>query len=1109
MSLRPEAPGNLRDIRPEARVATGQSWSPPAQFEEYRLSQLVGRGRMGQVYLAYDTVLARNVAVKFVSAVVPSPAARERFLTEARAAARIQHPNVVSVYRVGEHDGRPYLISEFIRGQTLDKLQKPLAWQRVLEIGMELARGLAAAHRGGVLHRDLKPQNAIIAPDGHVKLLDFGLAKLDVENGEPLPRPTPARRTTIRDPNETIAPEDGEPQAARLQPGWAFAVEASPLGPAAEAAGPLATPPANTTDTLTVTGLIMGTPDYMSPEAWRGELATRSSDVYSLGAVLYELCAAHPPYGRARLRELADLVQARDARPLLDAAPTVDPRFATIIDRCLRRDPAARFANGDALREALEELSRIASAPGLPEGNPYRGLRPFEAEHRALFFGRADEVGIILDRLRSEPFLLLAGDSGVGKSSICRAGVLPLAPRALEGGRQWTTASMVPGRDPLRALAAALARAAGLPEDELSLARAREPERLVREVRLKLGETRGALIFADQLEELVTVSDTTSARLADEVLALLARGVPGLKLVATVRADLLTRVAELPAFGPELARALYLVRPLTPERVREVILGPARATGIHFESEALVDELVQATANAAGGLPLLQFALTELWEARDHERALITTAALSSIGGVAGALARHADTLLAALHPGQRDASRRMLMRLVTLDGTRARRTEGELTGAHPVARAALDALVRGRIVVAHESGGESVFEVAHEVLLQGWTTLRNWLVADQDQRLLVDRLGIAAAEWDRLGRAREGLWAGKQLAEAARLSLEELNPREAAFVQASRGAQNRARRRRYTVVLGAPLLVAGTLGAVEVASRHDVNQRIGAFTAEARGAADKARAQAMIVAELRQRALRSFDAGDREQGQGTWASAQAVATEVELGYAEAANSLEAALTLGPTRQELRALMADVLFDRALLLADGQSTRQMGELLKRLALYDDGGERRARWNAAAALTLNLKPPGTTVVIERVVAGVKSTLVSQRAGPAATTPLTSRLTPGAYIVAARAPGRTPVRAPVLLRRGEAFTVSFELPLATDVPADFVFVPPGRSLFGSSADEALQKGFFDTVPLHSVETGGYLIGRNEVTVAQWIEWLETLPPAERSRRTPATE
>ena len=144
-------------------------------------------------------------------------------------------------------------------------------------------------------------------------------------------------------------------------------------------------------------------------------------------------------------RELCLAVCSRDARPLAEAVPGVDADFAAVVDKCLRMVPGERFASAVSLLDALGHLTRDARADALPEGNPYRGLQPFEAEHRALFFGRQREQREVLERLRSEPFLLVTGDSGVGKSSLCLAGVLPrLGDGALEDGRRWRGARLIP-----------------------------------------------------------------------------------------------------------------------------------------------------------------------------------------------------------------------------------------------------------------------------------------------------------------------------------------------------------------------------------------------------------------------------------------------------------------------------------------------------------------------------------------------------------------------------------------------------------------------------------------------------------------------------------------
>ena len=141
----------------------------------YELGRQLGAGGMARVYLGHDRLLDRQVAVKFVSALDAS--SLQRFLDEARAVARVQHPNVVTLHRVGQLESRPYLITEYVRGQSLEQLARPLPWPRVLPLAIDLARGLGAAHRQGVLHRDVKPGNALVTEQGELKLVDFGQAE--------------------------------------------------------------------------------------------------------------------------------------------------------------------------------------------------------------------------------------------------------------------------------------------------------------------------------------------------------------------------------------------------------------------------------------------------------------------------------------------------------------------------------------------------------------------------------------------------------------------------------------------------------------------------------------------------------------------------------------------------------------------------------------------------------------------------------------------------------------------------------------------------------------------------------------------------------------------
>ncbi|ATB30376.1 protein kinase domain-containing protein [Melittangium boletus] len=1071
---------------------------PPREFEEYRLLRPLGQGAMGQVYLAHDTLLERLVAVKFITpGGVSEETARARFFQEARAIARLQHPNVVAIHRVGEVRRRPYLVSEFIRGQPLDTLPRPVEGRHVLRIAVGLARGLAAAHRRGILHRDIKPANAVLSEEGEVKLLDFGLAELaervPPEPGSSAPAPSPASA-----PERETRPV-ASPRETRPLPSPGTAPTALALAPPE----PRASPPLEGEATA-------GTPLYLAPELWRGEPASRASDIYALGILLYELCTGRAPHEDVPLAQLARAVCEEPPRPLAEVAPALPPGLAAVVDRCLAADPARRYDSGDALREALEALAAPTRPSALPSGNPYRGLLAFDAGHRGVFFGREAEARAVVDRLRASPFVLVAGDSGVGKSSLCRAGVLPAVEESGlgDGAKRWHVAPWVPGRQPLVAIAEALAPVLG--GDGASLAAqlsepGGEPGALAQALRRRPPDAPPVLLFVDQLEELVTLSPPEdAARLVGE-LVLLVRRVPGVRVLGTARSDCLTRLMTLPGLDEELPRALHLLPAMSLAGLREAIVGPARALGVRFESSAVVESLVAATARTEGGLPLLQFALAELWEARDREHGIIPAAALEAMGGVEGALARHADGVVARLRPEQRPRARELLLSLVTPEGTRARRTAAELhvgpgdTWSHEV----LEGLVRGRLLLAGETeGGEGHYELAHESLLLGWPTLRGWLGQGEQRRAVRHRLERAATEWERLGRPAELLYGDKLLSEVAAAELEPVGPREEELLAHSRRAARGRRLRRWALAASVPVTLLAGVGAVRWQVRAGLDATVAARLGEARGEWDGARRLAEESGRLRQEALARFDTpGERESAESTWARALEVGRAADAAYASATSALEATGGLAPGHEEVRERLADLLAERVALAEREGHAEQRAELLGRLAAYDVTGERRKRWTQPARLTVRTRPEGARMWLSAP-------------GPDAepehewgASPGEARLSAGSHLLRLEAPGRAEVRVPVWLRAGEALALDVALPRAGAVPGGFIHIPPGRFLQGSG-EEALRRTFFNASPLHEAHTGAFLIARHEVTFADWMAWLDALPPAERAARLPGT-
>jgi len=1125
-------------------MASRLNFTPPEQFEEYRILRPLGGGTMGQVYLAHDTLLDRPVAIKFIANFDITQASasemHERFFIEARAIARLQHPNVVLIYRVGEWQQRPYLVSEFVQGQSLDRIEKPLPWQRVHRIGVGLSRGLAAAHRRGVLHRDIKPANAMLTPTDDVKILDFGLAKLvDVTQAAGGAAAgsggAPTQEVPACDPHASLQSLSTSLQGINVELSatlpavnrslsnqQAVALDATLLP--SETDPPLDLELRDTAGPsdggLTQIGDVIGSPLYMAPEIWRAEPATRQADIYSLGTLLYELCSGRAPFEGLSLAELPLCVQERDARPLADVVSDADPRFCAIVDRCLRRDPAARFESGDALRAALEQLSGAAiGAASVPEGNPYRGLQSFEKQHRGLFFGRSAEVGAILDRLRSESLVLVAGNSGVGKSSLCKAGVLAQVEAGALGPVR--VAPWLPGRRPLGALAIALA--AVLEIDETSLRRDMEndPQQIGRALSQRNRQTHRqnepplrVLLFVDQMEELLTQADPAEAAVVGEALTALIAYSPDVRLLGTVRGDFLSRLLALPGIGSEVARGLHLLGPLGPDSLRDAIIQPALALGYAFESASLVESLVTAAGNSDGGLPLLQFTLAALWEARDLERRIIPASALQALGGVGGALARHADQVYGKLLPRQQLAARRILGQLITVEGTRTSKRRDELLGSageRDAAAGALEALVAGRIlsVRSDESGADSAFELAHEALLTSWGSMRVWLAEDAQLRALRQRLAHAASEWERLGQSRDLLWQKRRLAEATALSDAEaddlLAPREAAFLRASRRAV-RLQRLGWAALIGAvPLLLVLIYAGVSLRARQALNEKIDEHTVRAESELALARDLRQRSLALRQVAWHLFDSRQMMEGEKQWEKVVALESDTLHRYHLASLTAEAAFLLDVTRQDQRRLVANILFENALLGERGSRISGHDDLYQRLLLYDKDGTFQQLWEAPATVELDSEPRGATVSLTPISANYHLLVNAKRS--LGRTPLQGlTLPPGGYLLTIAAPGRIEVKYPLSLRRSESLSLHIPMPTADQVPPGYVYVPAGRFLFGSDADDGERRDFLYHVPLHQSSTGSFLIAQHETTFADWLAFLRTLPLSERQKRMP---
>jgi Tol biopolymer transport system component len=277
----------------------------------YEIVGSLGAGGMGEVYRAHDAKLQRDVALKVLSPKLASTAeARARFEREALSVARLSHPNIVSIYEFGEHDGLAYVVSELIDGETLRARleQGPLPQRRAIAYALQIARGIAAAHARGIVHRDLKPENVMITRDDHVKILDFGLAK-------PMePAPTDETRAGGR---------------------------------------------------LTNAGMVLGTFAYMAPEQVRGLVVDHRADIFAFGALLYEMLSGERAFKAETAADTMTAILTKEP-PELDAARlAISPGVDRIVRRCLEKTPELRFQSANDLAFALETLATMSTGAAM------------------------------------------------------------------------------------------------------------------------------------------------------------------------------------------------------------------------------------------------------------------------------------------------------------------------------------------------------------------------------------------------------------------------------------------------------------------------------------------------------------------------------------------------------------------------------------------------------------------------------------------------------------------------------------------------------------------------------------------------------------------------
>jgi len=546
-----------------------------------------------------------------------------------------------------------------------------------------------------------------------------------------------------------------------------------------------------------VEGTISGTPPYMSPEQRAGEKVDARSDIYSAGVILAEMIHPGGVFSQKTREGIWSMVRK-------DPLQLPDTPWKTVIACAVAQDPSQRFSSAAALSRALEEVAQRVET--IEERKPYPGLASFSAADAAYFFGRELEVETVIKKLQQLHLMALIGPSGAGKTSFLRAGLIPVLPP------NWDYIFCTPGDSPAINLGQALVpKISGDVELIQKLLRFDDTQIAISILDRWRKNHPEVLLIIDRFEELFTLnSSTVQSQYADLIgKAALEANV---RVLLVMRDDFLMFCHGHPPLVPIFSELTGL-SPLSGTALRRALVQPALKCGYRFEDEELVDEIIADVEKERGALPLMAFAAACLWEKRERTSGLLTRQSYKEIGGVAGALAQHAESTMDRIGIEGQPIVREIFRNLITAQNTRAARDIDELLSvftAKSAAEEVLRTLIDARLLTSFEApqseqeNPRSRVEIIHESLISNWPRLVRWQTQDEESAQLRDQLRQSSQMWQQRNRSQDLLWTGAAYLEfqAWRQTYSGgLTPTEEAFAHAMTARATKSRRQRRAVI--------------------------------------------------------------------------------------------------------------------------------------------------------------------------------------------------------------------------------------------------------------------------------------------------------------------